>query len=336
MLTHLLLALLALIALLAASAAFGPFLIDPTPALGLTDPGAAATPVGRVVRLPWPGTDGLAVHYLERGQSTGNDPVFLLIHGFTLNAHSWDPVLDDFAARGRAIAYDQPPYGLSAKPGPELPGNVSPYAKDAALSQLFALMDELGIERAILVGNSSGGTLALEAALARPERVQALILAAPWVYARRPTLPAWLAALPQMRRLTLLIGRKLGSKTLLRYSYRRPERITPERQARALVHRQVAGWDLAWGELLNRSLSIPVDVAGRLGSLRQPVLLITGDSDKLVPPSDTERVAAALPRASLVIVPDCGHLPQEECPAVFMNAVTTWLDGHQGPGALDP
>lgn len=320
------LALLTLAALIAAAAALAPFLVDPSPARGLTNPREAATPEGRFITVPFPGTGGLQIHYLERGPKGGGEPVFLLLHGFTLNAFNWGPVLDAFAARGRTIAYDQPPYGLSAKPvrGDWSGGN--PYAKDAAIAQLFAVMDGLGLQRAILVGNSSGGTLAMEAALAHPDRVQALILIAPWVYAKRPTLPAWLAGLPQMRRLSLLIGRKLGAKTLLGFSYAHPERVTPERQRLASIHTWMAGWDLAWAELINRSLSSPVDVGQRLAAIRQPALVITGDTDKLVPVADTQRVSAALPDAALVVLPDCGHVPQEECPGPFMGAVGAWLD----------
>ncbi|MFN2168505.1 MAG: alpha/beta fold hydrolase, partial [Anaerolineae bacterium] len=215
---------------------------------------------------------------------------------------------------------------LSAKP---LRGDWSGenhYAKDAAIAQLFAVMDALGVQRAILVGNSSGGTLALEAALTRPDRVQALILIAPWVYAKRPTLPRWLAGLPQMRRLSLLIGRKLGAKTLLGFSYAHPERVSPERQRLASIHTRMAGWDLAWAELLNRSLSSHVDVGQRLASIRQPAIVITGDGDKLVPMADTKRVSAVLPGATLVVLTDCGHVPQEECPRAFMEAVGAWLE----------
>jgi pimeloyl-ACP methyl ester carboxylesterase len=325
-LRRLLKVLIGLTLLMAAVVALAPFLIDQRPLATAGDSHQPATTPGQFLTIPFPGTDGLDIHYLDAG-SEARGPVFLLLHGFTLNAFTWGPVLEAFAVRGRAIAYDQPPYGLSAKPAAGDWTAENPYAKESAIAQLFAVMDGLGVERAILVGSSSGGTLALEAALARPERVQALILVAPWVFAQRPTLPRWLAELPQLRRVSLLIARKLGDQTLLRYSYRDPARINSERESLARVHASLAGWDLAWGELLNRSLSTPVDVGQRLAEVRQPTLLITGDTDKLVPPADTERVAAALRAATLVTLPDCGHVPQEECPGPFIDAVGTWLKG---------
>lgn len=327
MLRRVLLALLALLIMLLAIAALGPFLISTETVQSAGEARDAATPESHFMTVPFAGTPGLPIHYLERGTgAAGEGPVFLLLHGFTLNSFTWGAVLDGFAARGRTIAYDQPPYGLSAKPAAGDWGDENPYAKTAVIAQLFAVMDGLGVERAVLVGSSSGGTLALEAALARPERVQALILIAPWVYAQRPTLPAWLAELPQMRRLSLLIGRKLGASTLLQLSYAQPERIAPERRALAQLHTQVARWDLAWGALLSRSLTTPVDVGQRLPSVTQPALLLTGDQDRLVRPEDTKRVAAELPRAELAILPGCGHVPQEECPGPFLKAVEPWLE----------
>ncbi len=69
-----------------------------------------------------------------------------------------------------------------------------------------------------------------------------------------------------------------------------------------------------------------MDVGERISSVKQPVLLITGGRDRLVPPADTERVAAALTSAELKVIPECGHLPHEECPGPFLETVGPWLD----------
>jgi pimeloyl-ACP methyl ester carboxylesterase len=134
-----------------------------------------------------------------------------------------------------------------------------------------------------------------------------------------------------LKRLSLFIGRKLGDPTLVRYSYAHPERVTPEREGLATIHTRMANWDLAWGALLDRSLSSPVNVSERLDRVQQPVLVVTGDADKLVKVEDTRRVAEVLPQATLAVLPDCGHAPQEECPQAFMTAVSDWLRGPKGP-----
>lgn len=322
-----------LLALTLAVVLLGPFLI---PATSNAGPGRAADlapAASRFVTVPFEGTQGISLHYQVSGPTDPEDhPTFILLHGFTFNLFTWDPIREFLAARGRVLAYDQIPYGLSAKLTAADWSGPNPYAKEAAIAQLLAFMDALGVERAVLVGNSSGGTLAMEAALARPERVAGLILVAPWVYAQRPTLPAWLAELPQPRRLSLLIGRKLGEGVLLDYSYADPGRITDQRRALMTVHAQVRDWDLAWGELLDRSLSSPVTVSAHLAQLTPPVLLISGDQDKVVKVADTRRVADVLPDVALTVIPGCGHLPQEECPRAFEQAVTDWLAAHPGLG----
>jgi pimeloyl-ACP methyl ester carboxylesterase len=325
------------LALLSGVVLLGPFLISTEPMAGLTTASSAATDESHFVRVPFPGTDGLEIHYVTRGDLARDDaPAFVLVHGFTFSASTWDQVLDRFGAEGRVYAYDQVPYGLSAKPTAGDWRGPNPYSKEAAIAQLFSFMDAVGIEHATLVGNSSGGTLAAEAALARPERVDRLILVAPWVYARRPTIPAWLAAFPQMRRLSLLIARKLGQGVLLEYSYADPQRIDAARRSRATAHTQVQGWDIAWGELLNRSLSSPVELSRRLAELTQPVLLLTGDRDRLVPVADTRRVAEGLSNARLEVLPGCGHVPQEECSDAFWRAVSDWLTAGSGKARPAP
>jgi len=328
--------------------AVGPLLVDPTPAVGATSAKAVARSESRFVDLPFAGTAGINLHFLEQGGSLpqGQEQVavpaarqdsasatsqpgeltFVLLHGFTFNAFTWNQLLDAFAAQGRVVAYDQIPYGLSAKLLPGTWIGENPYSKAAARKQLFAFMDALEIEQAILVGNSSGGTLALEAALSRPDRIAALILLAPWVHANRPILPDWLAQLPQTQRLTLLLARYLGGESpLLDYSYADPTRIDDQRRVLTGIHREMANWDVAWSALLNHSLTDPVEISAHLAEVKQPVLVVAGAMDQVVPVADSEAAAAELPNAQFRLLPDCGHVPQEECPAQVADAVSSWL-----------
>jgi len=319
--------LLAVVLLGLIAAAVGPLLVDPTPARGKTSSEALQRPGTGFVEVPFPGTDGLRLHVAERSAGAPDAPTFVLLHGFTFNLYTWDRLTEGLAARGRVVAYDQIPYGLSAKPLPGTWSGKNPYSKAAALAQLMALLEARGIEQAYLVGNSSGGTLALEAARAYPERVRGLILLAPWVNSKRPILPRWLVDLPQMDRLTLLLARKLGTDMpLLDYSYADPGRIDEERRTLAASHREVANWDAAWAALLARSLRDPVEIGAHLGEITQPALVITGAEDQIVPPADSLEVARALPNATFAELPGCGHLPQEECPALVLDVIEQWLD----------
>ena len=307
-----------------------PMLVSTAPQPGLAAPRELAAKDSRFIEIPFEGTEGIEIHYREAGDERRGESGavnFVLLHGFTFNAFSWSELFGFFSERGRAIAYDQPPYGLSAKLAPGDWDGPNPYTRDAAVTQLFALMDALAIDRAVLVGNSAGGSLALEAALAHPERVAGLILLDPWVYVRRPTLPRAVAGLPQFARLSLWLARYLGhSDALLRRSYADPGRITLQRRRSFEIHASVRNWDLAWGALLLRSLTDSVAVSARLSEIVQPTLVVSGSEDRLVPLADSQRLVAALPDASpLVVLHGCGHVPQEECPTSAREAISAWL-----------
>lgn len=308
-------------------AMIAPLFIQPTPASGVSDGEQVAEANSQFISLPFSGTQGLSIHYR---QATSPHPdaahQFVLLHGFTFNLFTWDAVFDFFAQHGQVVSYDQVPYGLSEKLLPGSWEDINPYAKTAALDQLWTLLDHLDLEQVILVGNSSGGTLALEAALARPERVQALVLIAPWVYSKRPTLPQIVVNSPQMMRLLLLAARMLGTNTpLLERSYADPEQISAERRQLALTHTRLAGWDLAWAELLKQSLRERLDLAAQLTAIQQPALIILGNQDRLISLTETAQLASALPNAELAVLPDCGHVPQEECPALVQALIASWL-----------
>jgi len=233
--------------------------------------------------------------------------------------------IDPFAERGRVIAYDQIPYGLSEKlvAGDWTEGN--PYSSDAAVDQLFSFLDVLDVGNVVLVGNSYGGVIAVQAALAQPERVEALILVDAAVYVQEQ-MPAWLMGLPQLRRLGPLFARQLGQdEAFLRQTYLNRDLITDERIARTGIHTEVANWDQALWEYL-RAWSVDISaLAARLGEIQQPALVVAGDGDTVVPVADSERLDSVLPNSELVILPRCGHVPQEECPEAFKVAVDAWL-----------
>jgi pimeloyl-ACP methyl ester carboxylesterase len=289
-------------------------------------PVRVAEPGSRFVSVPFAGTPGIELHYLEDGEAAEGGTTFLLLHGFTFNAYTWQPQVAALAARGRTIALDQLPYGLGAKLAPGDWHGPNPYSREAQVALVLGAMDALGVERAVVVGNSSGGTLALELALAEPERVEALVLVAPWVYVHRPVIPRFVAESLPLQRLSLFIARKLGEDGgLLDLSYADAEGIGAERRRLARLHTHTRNWDLAWAALLNRSLSTPIEVGARLAAIARPALVLSGDADRLVPPADSRRVAERLPEGKFVLLPGCGHVPHEECPEAFAAALEKWL-----------
>lgn len=299
----------------------GPFLVPIPPLEGTRPPEALADPDSRFVEV-----GDLRVHHKERGQG---EPVFLLLHGFGASTFSWREVMEPLGQIGRAIAYDRPGFGLTSRPMHAQWAGRSPYSTEAQVDLTVALMDALGVEQAVLVGNSAGGTVALLVALAYPERVRALVLVDAAVYIRGGA-PAWLRPLlatPQMRRLGPLLLRSFPSQgeSLLRLAWHDPGKITPEILEGYRKPLQVENWDRALYEV-TVATAVP-DLAPRLREVRVPTLVVTGDDDRVVPTAESLRLAHELPGAQLAVLPACGHVPQEECPGLFLEELGRFLEG---------
>ncbi|MCA9638162.1 MAG: alpha/beta fold hydrolase [Myxococcales bacterium] len=320
---------LALLALtLALLAAIVPLLIPVRPLAG-TVAARELAPDARFVEV-----DGLALHVEERG--AGGTPLVLL-HGFLASTFTWREVLGPLARDRRVVAFDRPAFGLSDRPLPdpasgEFPGGRDPYAADAQVAQTLGLMDALAIDRAILVGNSAGGTLALRIALARPDRVRALILLDPAVYRSGP--PGWMRWVfrtPQLRRVGPLILRSLDGRAreFAELAWHDPARINDALLAGYIRAQRIHDWDQAlWRFTVANEGSD--DLPPRLADLDMPILVITGDDDRVIPTEESVRLADALPDAELVVIGACGHVPQEECPQAVLAAIDGFLARLEG------
>ena len=150
-------------------------LIIPIPPLEDTvPPRELADPDSQFVEI-----DDLDVHYKEMGEG---DPTLMLLHGFAASTFSWREVMEPLAETQRVVAFDRPAFGLTERPMPGAWEGQNPYGADAAADLTIGLMDELGVDQSVLVGNSAGGTVALYTALRYPERVKALVLVDPAIY----------------------------------------------------------------------------------------------------------------------------------------------------------
>jgi len=295
----------------------GPFLI-PVPPLENTVPAESlADEDSRFIEV-----NGINVHYKTYGQG---EPAFILLHGFGASLFSWHEVTMPLAEYGTVIAYDRPAFGLTERPMEQV--GESPYSQDAQVELVVGLMDALDVDQAILVGNSAGGTIAMLTALKYPGRVQSLILVDPAVYAGGGA-PAWVRPLlgtPQMRHLGPLIARQLQTRgtEIIKTAWHDPSKITPEILEGYQKPLRVENWDKALWELTLASSESKF--AERLNEFNMPVLVITGDDDRIVPTEQSIRLADEIPNAELVVIEQCGHLPHEEQPDKFMQAVTNYL-----------
>ncbi len=300
-----------------AAALAGPLLIPVPPLKGTRPPAALADEDSQFIEL-----DGLDIHAKKFGQG---EPVFVLLHGFAASLYSWNAVFEPFSQLGSVIAYDRPGFGLSARPLAWRGRN--PYSVEAQVGLVTSLLDHFEVSQAILVGHSAGGTLAMQVALDFPQRVQALILVDSAVY-HAGGAPGWLHPLlasPQMRRLGPLFTRQIlaSGRGLIRLAWHDPRRLTPEMEDYYLKPTRVENWDKALWEF--SLASRPSALKRRLPGLSMPVLVVTGDDDRIVPTQESIRLARELRNARLEVVQQAGHLPHEEQPGAFMDAVIRFI-----------
>jgi pimeloyl-ACP methyl ester carboxylesterase len=303
----------------------GPFLVPVRPLPNLQPAAALAGPSSRFVTIPFVGTDGLSLHYHEQGEG---EPTFILLHGFASNVYTWDKVMDFFATQGRTLAYDRPPFGLSPKLVQGDWQGANPYTDEAAIAQLLAFMDEMDVGQAILVGNSAGGTLAMKMALAHPDRVHALVLLSPAVYTGGDVPLGRVLNTPQMRHLGPLVARQLaGSDALITAAYHDPSQFTAEQRQKALITTRMEQWDEGfWAFTAGRAGGGNLPLVPRLSELTLPILVVTGDDDRVVPTAESIRLAGELAGAdSTAVLINCGHVPQEECPLELTARINGWL-----------
>ena len=299
----------------------GPFLI-PVPKLeGLVASEKFIDPDSKFIEV-----NDIAIHYKEMGEG---EKTFILLHGFGASVYSWREVMDDFSQLGYVIAYDRPAFGLTERPLPET-WTENPYGMKANIELLRGLMDAKGIEKAILVGNSAGGGVAVAFGLEYPERVESLILVDPGVGGGRgPQFPAWALPLmwtPQMRHVGPLMMRDYQESlpnTIQREWYDQTK-LTDAIRQEYLKLLKIENWDRAFYEL-TFAPAYP-ELRPLLPQLTVPVFIVAGQEDRLIRAFYFEAIATEIPGAQLTLIPQCGHVPQEECPIQFMEEVIKYLD----------
>jgi pimeloyl-ACP methyl ester carboxylesterase len=300
-------------------------LIYPVPPLKDTVPEKdLAEPDSRFVDI-----NGVTVHYKEMGQG---EPVFILLHGFGASTYSWQEVIEPLSKSGRVIAYDRPGFGLTSRPMPGDWTGTNPYGVQGNVEMLDNLMNQLGVEKAVLVGNSAGGSVAAAFAIEHPDRVQGLVLVDPAIgNGNRERIPSWLSPLmatPQMRHIGQLLVRSIAGKTgdeTIRLAWHDPSLIDQQVYDGYRKPLKANNWDKALYEFTIAQKSD--DLQSRLGELKVPILVMTGDDDRIIPTANTIQLANKIPGADLEVFNQCGHVPQEECPEQFMSGIKTFLKG---------
>jgi 3-oxoadipate enol-lactonase len=253
--------------------------------------------------------DGTGLEVREMG--TG--PALLLVHGFGGAKEDFADHLEALGRRSRVVTFDHRGHG-----GSDAPTEPGAYSLDRLAADVVGVADALGIDHFRLLGHSMGGMVAQRVVLAHPGRVDALVL--------MDTAPGPIPTLdPDLVDLGAAICRDEGKDALKPLldeaaTLETPSNLRVKRERPGYVEFCDAKWEalspVMWATLVVEIARRP-DELDALRAITCPTLVIVGEEDR--PFRDgSDAMAATIPGAELVVVPDAGHSPQfENAPAWF-------------------
>ena len=275
----------------------------------------------------WLAASGLAERYETvdghrlRYVRAGSGPAVVLVHGFGSSLYTWKDVIPALALRHDMVALDLPGFGQSDQP-PDLSFADFPRA-------VLGLMDRLGIEKAALVGNSMGGAAVALVAAEQPQRVAALVLVDAAGFnlgaSERPAMVS-VAMSRAGSLLAHLPGKRLVVEASLRQVFHDGSLVTPERLSEYLAAAARPG-TLPAIRSLGASLRDRAGlVAEALPRIQVPTLVLWGEDDRWIPLAHADLFVAAIPGSRKVVIPACGHVPQEEKPEEVARLLLEFLE----------
>ncbi|HEV7965846.1 MAG TPA: alpha/beta hydrolase [Actinoplanes sp.] len=262
---------------------------------------------------------GVATAVIDTGETGSGLPPVLLLHGSgpgVSAAANWRAVLPALQAGRRVIAPDQLGFGGTAT------GEARTFGREAWTGHALAVLDALGVDRVDVIGNSMGGAVALSMAVARPSAVRRLVLMGTMGVAM--PLPAGLDAVwgytPSVEAMRDVIGlfaynRGLINDDLVRLRYE------------ASLHPPVRdSWAAMFPAPRQRWVDDLALSGAELAAVRQPVLMVHGRDDRVVPwRSSSEPLVDLLPDCRLHVIGGCGHWTMIEKTAEFLAVVEPFL-----------
>ncbi|MGH2925349.1 MAG: alpha/beta fold hydrolase [Solirubrobacterales bacterium] len=288
----------------------------------------------RRVEVPMPGESGIApasqpgpengtaVNYVELSPTDPDPTTVLFVHGLSGSWQNWLENIPHFARTHRVVALDLPGFGHSPMPSWQI--SIEAYGR-----LVHRFCDTIGIGDCAIVGNSMGGFISAEAAVAEPDRFEKLVLvsAAGVTSARLRRRPAETAARMATGAAPLLMRlsehgmrrprlRQVGFKGLVQH----PELLRTE-----LLHELFQNGTGRPGFLPAVEGLIGYDILDQLDDVEVPTLIVWGRNDHVVPSQDAVQFGRHLHNSRTVIFADTGHVPQLERPVRFNRVLETFL-----------
>jgi pimeloyl-ACP methyl ester carboxylesterase len=262
--------------------------------------------------------DGLPIHYQDSGPPDA--PVVLLLHGFGSSLQTWDAWAAKLELTFRVIRPDLPGFGLTG----EVPSKDYSEAHDVATLRRF--VTQLGVTDFSIVGHSFGGKMAWSLAADQPERVWALVLMAPDGFAPEAQWGTKPYEVPATMGLMKYCLPEYFIRQFLEAAFFDPQWLTPSLVERYHAMLRAPG---VRGAILDRAdQTIYSDPVARLKSIKAPTLLLWGANDAMIPSSNARSYASVLAQSQTVVLPQLGHVIQEEQPERGLAHVHDFLS-HQ-------
>jgi pimeloyl-ACP methyl ester carboxylesterase len=279
-------------------------------------------------RQRWQIVDGTPVNTIELGPENGDTEAkpLVFVHGLSGSWPNWLEQLPAFAREHRVITLDLPGFGHSPMPRERI--SISGYAR-----MLDRMLDQLGVDAAAVVGNSMGGFIGAELAIAFPQRVERLVLvSAAGISTHAPRGSA--QAVPVLRRLERIVmasGAWAASRSdaVVRRARLRGLALgvvvaEPSKLPAALAAEQVRGAGKP-GFIQGLEAVIDYEIRERLGQIACPTLIVWGARDRLITVRDADVFAELIPNSRKVVFADAGHVSMLERPQEFNALLEDFL-----------
>ena len=264
---------------------------------------------------------GTSIHYEDRGRGRP----LILLHGYGASTYSWRHVLPYFSKSYRVIAIDLKGFGLSDKPAD---GDYSVLEQSRMVYEFIRVHR---LKNVVLAGHSLGGAVSLLTYLMQADQgthpISKLILIDTASY--KQDLPLFISILtvPIINELSLsLTSSNFKSRMILKKAFFDHSKITKEMVTTYGANLSLPGASQALIKTARQMLPDNLEeISERYKSIAVPVLLIWGKNDEIVPLEIGRKLAGNIPNSKLVVVPNCGHVPQEECPNEAIEAMASFL-----------